>query len=305
MPNGAKHYAFTLNNFTQDEIDLLRKLFDHGGEATGLRYLVFQQEKGEQETPHIQGYISFSKRISLHALKKMVGNRAHVEVCRGSPSQNRDYCTKPESRIPGTEFEEFGEIPDSKGVRTDLADFMKAVKEGETCTKNLREQFFDVFAKYPRFCIDYIQDNMPIPDIPNHTLHHWQQVLQDKLSETPNDREILFVIDEKGNKGKTWFAKYYCRENPTAFFLEPSKKADMAHAIPTEMTHLFINLTRSQAEKSEYLYSFLESVKDGRVFSPKYESRMKYLKPCHVVVMMNSEPMTHLLSSDRITKIHI
>lgn len=126
-----------------------------------------------------------------------------------------------------------------------------------------------------------------------------------KLSEEPNDREIMFVVDTVGNKGKTWYAKHYCRKVDTAFLLEPSKKADMAYALPSNVTHLFVNLTRSQAETSEYLYSFLESVKDGVIFSSKYHSEMKHISNCHVIVMMNTNPMEHLLSTDRITKITI
>ena len=41
-------------------------------------------------------------------------------------------------------------------------------------------------------------------------------------------------------------------------------------------------------------YDFLEEV----LFSSKYKSRMEYLTPCHVVVMMNEDPGRSKLSSD-------
>ena len=63
---------------------------------------------------------------------------------------------------------------------------------------------------------------------------------------------------------------------------------------------LFLNITRTtESSSQDYLYSFIESVKDGLVFSPKYESRMKYYARVPVVVMMNQEPNTSLLSIDR------
>jgi hypothetical protein len=60
---------------------------------------------------------------------------------------------------------------------------------------------------------------------------------------------------------------------------------------------LVVDVSRSS---SEFLnYQFLEDVKDGRVFSPKYESYTKRFKSPHVVVMMNSDPDMTKLSEDR------
>jgi len=74
----------------------------------------------------------------------------------------------------------------------------------------------------------------------------------------------------------------------------------MAYALQDTLRVLFLNVTRSVDESQlNYLYSFLESVKDGMVFSPKYESRMKYYGKVHVVVMMNQWPNEALLSADR------
>lgn len=74
----------------------------------------------------------------------------------------------------------------------------------------------------------------------------------------------------------------------------------MAYALQDNLRVLFLNITRtSSGDKGDYIYSFIESVKDGMVFSPKYESRMKYLGKVHVVVMMNEEPNKKLLSNDR------
>ena len=107
-------------------------------------------------------------------------------------------------------------------------------------------------------------------------------------------------MDEKGNQGKTWFAKDYCKRNVDAQYMEPAKKADMAYALQDDLRVLFINVTRSACgEKGDYIYSFIESVKDGMVFSPKYESRTKFLGKVHVVMMMNEYPNMQLLSEDR------
>lgn len=75
------------------------------------------------------------------------------------------------------------------------------------------------------------------------------------------------------------------------------KHADMAYALPNVLRVLFLDCTRQQVEFLPY--SFIESLKDGVVFSPKYESRVKHYGPVHVVVMMNQNPDMDKLSEDR------
>ncbi len=100
---------------------------------------------------------------------------------------------------------------------------------------------------------------------------------------------ILFInstdVSIYGNKGKTWFCKWYIMTHGEAQYLEPGKKADMAHALQEDQRILFVNVTRQQVDHLQY--SFYESVKDGLVFSSKYESNLKRLPKMHVVIMMN------------------
>ncbi len=137
----------------------------------------------------------------------------------------------------------------------------------------------------------------PIDGVEDHALRPWQETLRKKLEEPPGDREVIFVVDYVGNQGKTWFAKWHCANNDTSQFMTPGKVADMAYELSEDKKVLFINVTRQKTET--FQYSFVESVKDGMVFSPKYESRMKRLSKMHVVVLMNQDPDTTLMSQDR------
>lgn len=302
MPNGARNWCFTLNNYTDDEISLLRTI------SSQVRYLCFQKEIGQEGTPHLQGFISFKKQTSLRSVKALVSNRAHFEISKGSPKQNRDYCSKSDSGIEGS-FEEFGELPGPSGQRNDLDEFKKAVKNGDIRNKrDCRELYSDVYAKYPKFCSEYLGDHPRPPPVDDHELKEWQTYLWSELEKDPDDRSIVFVVDPQGNQGKTWFCKKWFSANlDNSQILEPAKKADMAYSLRDDLRVLFVNLTRSfskNEEQTTYLYSFLESVKDGLVFSPKYESGMKYLEKCHVVVMMNEEPQ-RILSRDRYVILNI
>lgn len=87
----ARNWCFTLNNFTAEERKSL--------EATVFppaRYLVFQEEKGEaEETPHLQGYIEFTRPFRVAEIKRLPGfARAHLEGRRGTRLQAASYCKK-------------------------------------------------------------------------------------------------------------------------------------------------------------------------------------------------------------------
>lgn len=296
----GKYWTLTYNNYNEDTLETWRKVVQQG-EAL---YICFQQEKAPTTgTPHLQGYAVFHKKKRLAAVKKVLGSGVHGILSNGSPSQNRDYCSKGTSSVEGT-FEEYGVLPSApkerQGKRNDLKHFMEAVKKGDVKDRvQARELFPEVTSKYPRFAYDYIDDQKKI-SVEEHDLYQWQQMLNDLLAEAPDDRKIIFVVDQDGGHGKTWFAKYYCKMHDDAQFMEPAKKQDMAYALKENLRVLFLNVTRtSDIKNQEYLYSFVESVKDGMVFSSKYESRVKYFDKVHVVVMMNTEPNRDLLSRDR------
>lgn len=282
----GKVWCFTLNNYVETELVSLRESLS----KEEVRYAVFGKEKGSEDTPHLQGYVSFRKVKRFNAVKRLVGERCHLERAKGNEEQNYNYCTK------DGEYEEFGERS-TIGKRSDLEEFKEAVKSGIRNLKRLREEFSDVCAKYPRFVSEYIRDNVPEPTLEMHPLRDWQQDLYKKLTHEPDDREVVFVVDYEGNKGKSWFAKYYCHLHDNAFMMRPGKHADMAYMLPPELRVLFLDCTRKQVEYMPY--TFMEELKDGYVGSTKYESCIKKYPKLHVVVLMNQDPDFSALSDDR------
>lgn len=120
------------------------------------------------------------------------------------------------------------------------------------------------------------------------------------MKHAPNKREIIFVVDVTGNIGKSWFAHYYCDIHSDSQIIIPGKKADMAYTIETGKRVFFLDCPRSK--QGDYIqYDFLEELKNGYVFSGKYESRLKKFRTPHVVVMMNELPDMMKLSEDRYT----
>lgn len=286
----ARFFCFTLNNYVEAELVSLRTMLS---QKDKVRYAIFGKEIGKENgTPHLQGYVAFIKQTSLSAVKKVVGERAHVEISKGTQEENIAYCSKEDCNP-----EVFGS-PCVKGQRSDLRALMSCVKEdGVTDMKRLREDYPEVVAKYPRFVNDYIRDCLPQSKIEAHPLRDWQEHLNNRLKGPADARSVEFIVDHDGNAGKSWFAQYYCSLHSDAVILRPTKHSDMAYAMPAVCRVLFLDCTRKQVEFMPY--TFIEECKDGMIFSSKYESCVKKYPKMHVVVMMNQDPDYSALSADR------
>jgi len=101
----SRNFCFTINNYTED---VLNSILD-----ADCTYIIVGKEKGEEcGTPHLQGFVSFKNARSLKNLKK-INATAHWEIARGTPQQNRDYCSKQ------GDFQERGVIPMDQKAKGD------------------------------------------------------------------------------------------------------------------------------------------------------------------------------------------
>jgi Putative viral replication protein len=279
----AKHWCFTLNNYTAENIAQIL------GAEDQYNYVIFGKEVGENGTPHLQGFVSFPSRVRLNYCTQTIG-QAHYSVAR-NVDHSIQYCKK------DGDYVEIGQRPVAN-TRNDLESFKSAVAGGELDMGKLRAEFSEVVAKYPKFALDFVADHMPKKVVSLYPLRLWQQSLYQTLLLPPEERKIIFIVDPVGNSGKSWFSHYYCFLHDNAQVLLPGKKADMSYALNPLIRVLFVDAPRSK--QGEYLqYDFLEDVKNGYVFCSKYESRVKQLMACHVVVMMNEDPDMSKLSMDR------
>lgn len=84
----SRNWFFTLNNYTALEIKEICKI--------DCKY-VFQEEKGEKGTPHLQGCLMFENAKSFRVIKKLL-KRAHIERVKNKLASIR-YCAKVETRV--------------------------------------------------------------------------------------------------------------------------------------------------------------------------------------------------------------
>lgn len=137
----ARNWTITENEMAQYFYDNLESLFDKGD----IKYICGQLEQGTHV--HFQGYVQLKAQKRLTWLKKNVSNTAHFETAKGTPAQNRTYCSKEDTRV--ADFIEYGEIS-LQGKRNDLIAFKDAIKSG-TPIDELIDTHTGSIARYPRF----------------------------------------------------------------------------------------------------------------------------------------------------------
>jgi len=155
--SSALCWCYTLNNPVEDEESRVLDPL--------CCYHVYGVETGESGTRHLQGYVKFLKRMRLPSLKTLLP-RAHWECARGTPSQNREYCSK------DGQVYEYGELPLTGS---------EATKEKWKRTRMLAEEgrFSEIdtehYLKYERAIKSIRRDYQPKPsevsELPGIWLH--------------------------------------------------------------------------------------------------------------------------------------
>lgn len=131
------------------------------------------------------------------------------------------------------------------------------------------------------------------------SLFEWQMECLSYIQGPPDPRRVRWYYDPDGGCGKTELARYLIARRG-AFFLASAKGADMCHQIIKSRSHpkiVCINLTR--ASEGAFSYSTIESIKDGLVFSGKYEGGVRLFPKPHLVIFANWYPDLTKLTTDR------
>lgn len=242
----AKHWCFTLNNFTDNDLSVMKSI-----DRSIITRYIFQTEIGEKGTPHIQGYLEFkTKKRPMSVFKSTSwGSRVHWEKTKFI-DKAIDYCRK-----------------------------------SDTFTGRRESR------------------NITLPYSIDITFYDWQKKLFNILKETPDDRSIYWIWEDKGNRGKTVFQKYIFLNLDSVVVLSGSAH-DMKNGILQYEAKskclpkiVLINIPRS---KLDYVsYTGIEEIKDMFFFSGKYEGGMVCGPSPHIFIFANDTPDRHKLSKDR------
>lgn len=292
----SRHWCFTLNNYTAEDVASLDAL----GTSDEVSYVVYGKEVGANGTPHLQGYIIFARKKRMREASRYFIANPHLEAKRGTPEQAAQYCKK------GGDFTEHGELPRSPGVGGQLAGFVEWVvsyfnDNGHTPNdRAICRAFPHLYVRYARRLRELAEHHAPNPVLEEGELRPWQHDLADVLNGVPpDDRSILFYVDQDGGKGKSWFQRYMLSQYPdTVQVLSAGKRDDVAHAIDSSKRIFMFNIPRGAMEF--FNYNIIEMLKDRMIFSPKYDSMTKILRHNpHVIVFSNEQPDTSKMTEDR------
>ncbi|AXH76021.1 MAG: putative viral replication protein [Cressdnaviricota sp.] len=128
----------------------------------------------------------------------------------------------------------------------------------------------------------------------------WQQEVINIIEEPKDDRRIVWVYDPDGNSGKSYLVKYLALTKNVV--IADGKKDNVFNQLLKKSEDLEIDIILMDLPRhnQEYLnYGMLEQLKDGYVYSGKYEGGEIFLEEPHVIVFSNSEPDYSKFTMDR------
>lgn len=297
-PRGTRqwtNWAFTLFDENHEGDDAYPELWN----AETMRYLVMGKEIcPDTGNKHFQCYVQMKEKKTLTWMKNNVSDTAHFEGAKADHEKNRKYCTK-----DGV-FKEWGSIA-TVGSRQDINVVVERINNGETvddlmfdeeCASTIARAL-NFFRQLERCYIRTkgranLKARMEVA-----VLRPWQSEVVSLCDEAPDTRKVFWYYDECGNTGKSFLVDYLVSMRDAIVFTN-GKMADMAFAYKEESIVIF-DLARCQADKIDNVYMAVETFKNGRIFSPKYESQTKVFPVPHVFVFANFEPDRTKLSQDR------
>lgn len=123
----ARSYVFTINNPDDSDRACVEAL------SAEARYYCCAPERGDQGTPHLQGYVVFNNQRSFRSVARLLP-RAHVEPAHACALDNRTYIFGPyekngKSKPENPDAWEFGDLP-RQGSRGDIDEVKEAVMQG-------------------------------------------------------------------------------------------------------------------------------------------------------------------------------
>lgn len=339
----SRYWVFTLNNYSREDMERLNPTQDIDIQSF-VEGIVWQEEIGESGTPHLQGYVEFLQRRSIPQIKKYGGpwSRMHLEGRLGSALEAFDYCTKPrsegglikdgiqciygldrnalEKKCPKKKTKAKSKKEERVAQEKQMMEIIGSCETKIEALKTLNKAGFETkaAAMWVKMVWD-AQEEVKASECEEHilkTLLPWQQNLEREILAPTHgeyikqglsppkglDRKIIWVVDLVGGVGKSTFADHATAAYPRCVKLENSKSADIARFLKKPRI-VFFDFTKTMGEFVNY--GVIESVKNGSIFSPKYDSTMKKFGRPHVIVLANFYPEREKFSRERPISIRV
>lgn len=126
-------------------------------------------------------------------------------------------------------------------------------------------------------------------------LKEWQKTCV-TLLKNQTDRKVLWIVDREGNSGKSWLCKYLYDTEDCNLLIGGSNR-DVSYTFKNGVAEIVVfDFCRSYGNIP---YRLIESLKNGFLFSEKYESKVIHFESPKVLICSNRYPDWDQLSKDR------
>jgi len=294
-------YAFgTIWNMDDVDIDHLKK------NEEKFDYVWLQKDKGEKsEKEHYHFLVVVSRKIKIGPLQKLFCPKNHKPVHVEQIIDWKGAVGYLQKKVDSglEKLFEYGECPDkiadgSEATRTDLVEARKMILECDTFQDVLNHEDPNVIravASHFPWARSVFNAKKKKTGVTIEKFHDWQTEILELIKSDVDDRKIYWYYDPIGGTGKTTFASYLSDEFDAQCLA--GKHQDMAHAWQEKKIAVF-DLSRT-LDSQYFSYGAIEDIKNGRIFSGKYDSCSKTFPKPHVLVFSNQLPLKGKWSEDR------
>eukprot|EP00795_Rhopilema_esculentum_P004240 gene4240-20430_t len=289
----AKCWTFVYKCYPENVMELLEQ------RSEDFEYLIAAKVNSEVHENLLRGYIIFKcqKRANqAEAVLNIEGRpeRLEMTIAKGSSRQHKAQVKC------GHNFFEIGENT-FKGKEKSQLELMRDRRMHEATEDAMLEEFGEAWL-HSQSTVDRSIERQQMEEsrqrmlekFQSAKLRPWQEAVL-RLIRSQGPRKITFVVDENGNTGKTFLAKYILATKNALYFTSTSLR-DIAYAWKGER-YIVFDISREKSEKLNY--STLETIKNGVVFSTKYRSSTKVFQIPIIICMINSRPLAKMMSDDR------
>lgn len=194
----SRSYCFTLNNYTDTEVSTL------SGAQDPIKFICWGREVSKSGTPHLQGYVEFSKPIRMVGAKKLPGfGRASLHNRLGTRAQAIKYCGK------DAPLESFG-VCKGQGSRSDLLAVKEIIDDGGTLL-DVADASFGTYLRYERGIRSYKRLKQQDRDWEMEVLVFWGVPGSGKSRKAYEYGDVYFVPTPRDGSA-VWFDGYEGQE---------------------------------------------------------------------------------------------
>lgn len=263
---------------------------------------------GPKANPHCHAVLVTKKRVKFKFLKKQWKEITKIKIddiqsCKDIRMEVK-YVTKEDYRPVNYMFDwdlcSIGTLAYHFANKYDV--FSKKSTPYMKLAAWQKREFLDLYHIFKKE-----RDDIEVmADFESRNLFRWQRQIETMIKHNiQNDRQICWIVDKVGNSGKSYFSDYLTHFYD-CFTIDGShlKTKDFALSYNLERI-VVIDFPRSTDE--HYVnYDILEGLKNGRLWSPKYESCVKHFrhKKVQVYCFANFYPDYSKLSADRWTMMY-